>query len=167
MWPFVCLHAVLWCVTGVTLYHRNNDADCLICTIEFQYSRFHVPVIRFLRWDMAAQECVGRHLYLVLSNQPIVLLHNPDLLPTQYKQLPGFPQQYCRGNYVEHVVVLNRNRVLFRSILRVHHHMHGSVTCYSTALLLTVGIKHALQMYQIFMHSHIALNPALTGNSVL
>ena len=47
-----------------------------------------------------------------------------------------------------------------------HRRMHGSFIHYSTALLLMVELKHALQMYQIFMHSHIVLNPALSGNLV-
>ena len=56
------------------------------------------------------------------------------------------------------VAVPNRNQI-FRSRFQAHRHMHGSFTHYSTALLLTAGLKCASCMYQIFMHLHIAYEP--------
>ena len=48
----------MWfCGQCITVYHRNNGADCLIVQLNSS-NLFHMPVIRFssLRWDKAVQE---------------------------------------------------------------------------------------------------------------
>ena len=83
----VCLNVVLWCITGCTLYHTNNGADCLICTIKFQYSLSHVPVIRFssLRWDKAVQELMCWQAPLPRAQLALFPSYAPLISPTMLK----------------------------------------------------------------------------------
>ena len=130
---------------------------------------FHMPVIRFssLRWDKAVQELMCGQAPLPCAQQLAHCTITQPRFPSHTVQTVAWFSSAILYGVTRTCVVLNGDRILFCSIFRAHCHMDGSFIHYSTALLLTAGLKHALQMYQIFMHSHIALNPTLNGNSVL